>query len=76
MLKQKIAQGLHHLGFLTVSGQAGGQAVEAQDIEQHPQKTRAKQVAALRKNAAERSAAPLQGRAETGLGHLHRKRHI
>lgn len=38
MLMQKIAQGLHHLGFLTGSGQAGSQAVEAQDIEQHPQK--------------------------------------
>ena len=73
VLVQKNFDGTAQLRFVAFFGNARGQAVEAQDLCQHLQKTRPEQIAALGKNTTQRATAPLQACLSIGIRHLHRE---
>ena len=78
VLVQKLTQRLGQRLLLATVGQRGAQAIEAQQLRQHPQKARAQQVAPLGKHGGQAGAAPLQrpGAQRARARHLDGKRHV
>ena len=72
MLGQEGLDGLLQSGLGLGLGDAGAQAVEAQQVGQHAEKAWPQQLAALGEYGIELAAAPFQ----PGRRHLHRKRHF